>query len=324
MIPFPLGASQHTNPERPMTQVEIEKTLQSIADGFRVWPRAPIMHRPDEAGLEYEDVAFASQDGVPLEGWFIPASGSHKIVIANHPRWFNRAGLPSHLEPWKSFAGATGNDFEVNLIPDYKILHDAGYNVLTYDMRNFGQSGAANGGIFTVGRFKYRDVLGSLNYVRSREDTRGMTIGLFSRCVGCNATMFAMTKHPKVFEGVRCMVSPQPLSSRVALERGLERLKIPAHYINDLEERIRLHTSFRLDDFSPVPWAKNVRIPTLLYQVRDDLYTRPSDVQAMYDNIPIAEKKLIWIEGTTRRWDGYTYFQREPKQMLEWFAQFMK
>lgn len=51
-------------------------------------------------------------------------------------------------------------------------------------------------------------------------------------------------------------------------------------------------------------------IPTFLYQVRDDLYTRPDDIQAMFDNIPIANKKLHWIEGTTRRWDGYTYFLR--------------
>jgi hypothetical protein len=307
-----------------MTRTEIEKTLQTIADGFRLWPRAPILHWPEEEGLEYQDVSFPSQDGVPLEGWFIPASGSNKIIIANHPRWFNRSGLPSHLEPWKSLGGATGNDFEVNFVPDYKILHDAGYNVLTYDLRNFGHSGAANGGIFTVGRYEARDVIGSLNYVRGREDTRDMIIGLCSRCVGCNATMFAMTKHPEAFEDVRCMVSPQPLSSRVALERALTRLGIPDHYIDDLEERIRLQTSFKLDDFSPVPWAKSVMIPTLLYQVRDDLYTRPDDIQAMYDNIPVADKKLFWIEGTTRRWDGYTYFQKNPSLMLEWFERYMK
>ncbi|WP_234842036.1 hypothetical protein [Sinorhizobium meliloti] len=62
-------------------------------------------------------------------------------------------------------------------------------------------------------------------------------------------------------------------------------------------------------------------IPTFLYQVRDDLYTRPDDIQAMFDNIPIANKKLHWIEGTTRRWDGYTY-SSEPEQMLHWFARF--
>lgn len=319
-------STQETNQpsqEKEMTQAQIDETLQRIADGFRQ-PRAPILHRPDEEGLEFEVVSFPSEDGVPLEGWLVPASDSGKLIIANHPRWFTRSGLPSHLEPWKSLAGSTGNDFEVNFVPDYKILHDAGYNVLAYDLRNHGQSGAANGGIFTVGQFESRDVIGSISYARSREDTRGMTIGLFSRCVGGNSTMFAMTRRPQVFEGIRCMVSPQPLSSGVALERALERFGIPADYIADLEERIRLITSFKLEEFSPVPWAKNVMVPTFLYQVHDDVYTRPSDVQAMYDNIPIAEKELFWIEGTTRRWDGYTYFQKDPNRMLEWFDRYMK
>jgi len=82
-------------------------------------------------------------------------------------------------------------------------------------------------------------------------------------------------------------------------------------------------TSFTIDRFSPVPWAKSVMVPTFPYQVREDLYTRPSDVRAMCDNIPPADKKLSWIDGTTRRCDGYTYFQREPGQTLDWFARFM-
>jgi uncharacterized protein len=319
------GMSSVTEIEKEITMSpeEIETTLQTIAEGFKRWPNAPILHRPDEVGLEYQDVFFPSEDGVPLEGWFIPRTGSDKIVIANHPRWFNRSGLPSHLEPWIRFGGATGNDFEVNFIPDYEILHNAGYNVLAYDMRNFGHSGKANDGVFSVGRYESRDVIGSLQYVRSRTDTGNMTIGLFSRCAGGNATFYAMQRRPEVFDGVRCLVCPQPLSPGIALERALERLGIPAHHLSDLEERIRLQTSFTLDQFSPVHWAKSVGIPTFLYQVRDDLYTRPSDVQSMFDNIPIAQKRLLWIEGTTRRWDGYTYFQREPQQMLDWFSRFV-
>jgi len=59
---------------------------------------------------------------------------------------------------------------------DYKILHDAGYNVLAYDLRNFGLSGAANGGIASSRVFEARDVIGSLKYVHGREETRGMTV----------------------------------------------------------------------------------------------------------------------------------------------------
>ncbi len=66
---------------------------------------------------------------------------------------------------------------------DYKNLHDAGYNVLAYDMRNFGRSGTANGGIGSNGIFESRDVVDSLQYVKARVDLRNMTVGLFSRSV---------------------------------------------------------------------------------------------------------------------------------------------
>ncbi|KAJ3541870.1 hypothetical protein NM208_g4400 [Fusarium decemcellulare] len=157
------------------SEEQVSAAVQAVIDDFRSWPLAPIMHYPDEVDLEYEDVFFPSEDGVGLEGWFIPCKGSKKVIIANHPHWFNRAGLPSHLEPWKSLM--PGGDFEVNFIPDYKILHDAGYNVLAYDLRNHGLSGSGNNGLF--GFFEWRDVLGSLKYIRNRPDTSDMTIGLF-------------------------------------------------------------------------------------------------------------------------------------------------
>jgi len=171
-----------------LTEQQVEHILQTMADSFAQQLRSPILHSPSEVNLDYEDVTFSSLDGVPLEGWFIPAEGSNRVIVANHPMGFSRSGIPAHLEPWRSIWSASGNGFEVNLVPDYKILHDAGYNVLAYDLRNFGHSGAANGGIASSGIFEARDVLGSLNYIRHRDDTRDMTIGLFSRCLGCSST----------------------------------------------------------------------------------------------------------------------------------------
>jgi hypothetical protein len=46
---------------------------------------------------------------------------------------------------------------------------------------------------------------------------------------------------------------------------------------------------------------------------------KPSDVQTIYDNIPAKDKKLLWIEGMTRRFDDYNYFSEKPELMLEWF-----
>lgn len=306
-----------------LTNDEVECILDGMADSFRQQLRSPILHDPSEEKLDYEDVTFPSLDGVPLEGWFIPAAGSNKIVIANHPMGFSRSGIPADREPWKSVWRASGNDFEVNLVPDYKILHDAGYNVLAYDLRNFGHSGSANGGIASSGIFEARDVLGSLKYVRSRDDTRHMAVGLFSRCLGCSSTFRAMADDREAFKNVRCLVGPQPVTMKIIVERRLVLMGVPASRIADLEERIVLGTGIGFARRAPQEWAKNVCVPTFLYQVRDDVLTDPSDVQTMFDNIPVADKKLHWIRDTTARWDGYLEFQRRPRPMLDWFAKYM-
>ncbi|MBC7769365.1 MAG: alpha/beta hydrolase [Phycisphaerales bacterium] len=302
---------------------QVDQILDRMADAFQRQLRSPIMHTPSEANLAFESVTFPSLDGVPLEGWFIPAAASNKIVISNHPMGFSRSGIPTHLDPWKSIWRDSGNDFEVNLIPDYKILHDAGYNVLTYDLRNFGHSGEANGGIASSGIYEARDVLGSLRYVSNRHDTRDMTIGLFSRCLGCSSTFRAMQDDPGAFTDVRCLVAPQPVTMKVIMGRRLALAGVPSERIDDLEQRLIVRTSIGFAQRAPTEWAKSVRVPTFLYQVRDDSVTHPSDVQTMFDNIPIGEKQLQWITGTTARWDGYLEFQRRPQPMLEWFDRHM-
>ena len=306
-----------------LSDKEIDHILQRMADSFVQPLRAPVMHSPAEQGLEYEDVTFPALDGVPLEGWFIPASGSHRIIIANHPMTFSRSGIPTHLEPWHSIWNSSGNGFEVNLVPDYKILHDAGYNVLTYDLRNHGLSGAANGGVVSGGIFESRDVVGSLRYIRERKNTRDMTIGLFSRCMGCSSTLAAMAKYPDAFNGVRCLVGPQPVTMKGIVERRLASVGVPSERIDDFERLLVLRTSIGFAPRAPREWAKSVRVPTFLYQVHDDVLTYPSDVQTMFDNIPMADKRLLWIKNTTARWDGYLEFQRRPEPMLEWFQTHM-
>jgi hypothetical protein len=47
-------------------------------------------------------------------------------------------------------------------------------------------------------------------------------------------------------------------------------------------------------------------------------------VQEIFDRIPVTDKKLFWIEGTTRRFDGYNYFAKNPQPMLDWLNLYMK
>lgn len=296
-----------------------EEVIRGLADFFAKSYRTPVFRRPDEYGLEYEDVFFPSMDGVSLEGWFIPTD-SDKLVICNHFMPGNRYGYPGHLEPWKNFGG-----FEVNFIPQYKALHDAGYNVLAYDLRNHGNSDDGNGRMVGIGLLEYRDVIGSLNYVNSRADTKNMIKGLISVCLGCNSTLVAMNKHPEYFKDIKSLLALQPVSARPFIERACEEAKIDLKEGTDLFDlEIQKRTGFHMDELSPIEHAKAVTVPTLMVQVHHDTLTRPSDVQTIFDNLSSEEKELFWIEGTTRRFDGYNYFSENPATMLEWLGKYTK
>jgi hypothetical protein len=295
-----------------------DAALDQLAHGFTSPPRSPILHNPAEEGLAYEDVTFPSADGVPLEGWFIPAD-SDRLIIANHPMGFNRAGLPTHLQPWASIWGPSGNTMEVNFVPDYRILHEAGYNVLAYDLRNMGLSGAANGGMVTSGRYEGRDVLGSLRYAAQRRDTAAMRVSLFSRCLGANSTFAAMRQDPAAFDGVHSLVACQPVSDRVIMARMLDLLGVGAQHLDELDRRVKIGTSIGFDERPDASWARHVRIPTYLYGVHDDTLTVPADLEQMHDVMEVKDKHLAWVRDSTARWDGYLEFQRRPEPMLDWW-----
>jgi uncharacterized protein len=308
-----------------LTDEQIDDLLTNVAKELSHQLRSPVLHDPSEAGLEYDNVFFPARDGVVLEGWFIPAANSDKLIIANHPMGFSRSGLPTQLEPWQSIWGPSGNTMEVDFIPDYKILHDAGYNVLCYDLRNHGLSGASNGGFPTSGLFEARDVVGSIDYARLRADTADMQTALFSRCLGCNSTFAAMTQFPDAFVGISSLVGPEPVTTKIIVGRQLALAGVPEEKVDSalqvLDGRLKVATSIDFESRDTREWAKHVNVPTFLYQVRDDVLTRPDDVQAMYDNIPLDDKQLRWILDSTRRWDGYLEFQRRPEAMLAWFEQ---
>jgi uncharacterized protein len=85
-----------------MTLEQSDEALQRFVDGFASPPRSPVLHLPSEHGLEYEDITFPARDGLPVEGWFIPAPWSSKLIICNHPLGFSRSGIPPTCSPGMS------------------------------------------------------------------------------------------------------------------------------------------------------------------------------------------------------------------------------
>jgi pimeloyl-ACP methyl ester carboxylesterase len=302
---------------------EDHEKIKAIA-GIVKCPRSFIFKTPDEYGMKgWHDLAIPSDDGTPLEAWYIPAKGgeSDKLVIFNHALPMCRAGFPGHFgEPWSKFDAV-----EIDFVIQYKHLTDAGYNVLTYDFRNHGNSSAANGGVCGIGRWEWRDCVGIKKYVDNHHRLGKMRMALFSQCMGGNSQYEAISRHPELFANVRCMCSPL-VPSMSAVFLAFSELQGVAQYQELIDLELLKMGAFPAADMTPQLFAADVKMPVLMWQVLKDSWTKnPQDAQKTFDLLGSREKELYWIEGTTRRFkDGYNWFGRYPEKVSRFLDKHMK
>jgi pimeloyl-ACP methyl ester carboxylesterase len=263
------------------TSEEDYAKVKAVANIVR--PLRSIIHKtPDDHGMtEWRDIYFPSDDGTPLEGWYIPAKGgqSDKLVIFNHALPMCRAGFPGHLgAPWSMYDAV-----EIDFVIQMKHLTDNGYNVLAYDIRNHGNSGAANGGLSGIGRWEWRDCVGVKKYVDSHIELGRMKVGLYSQCMGGNSQYEAIYRRPDLFANVLCMCSPMVVSMSAIFDAFSE-----LQGIRQCQELIDLELlklgAFVASEMTPPLWASGVKMPVLMIQVLEDEWTRnPEDAQKTFD-----------------------------------------
>jgi uncharacterized protein len=221
--------------------------------------RSFIFKTPDDYGMTgCHDLVIPSDDGAPLEAWYIPAKGgeSNKLIIFNHALPMCRAGFPGQFgEPWSGYDGV-----EIDFVIQYKHLTDAGYNVLTYDIRNQGNSSAANNAICGIGRWEWRDCVGVKKYVDNHQRLSKMTVGLYSQCMGGTSQYEAIARQPELFANVKCMCSPV-VPSMSAIFQAFSGLQGIAQYHerNDLE--LLKMGAFPAADMSPRLFASKITMP---------------------------------------------------------------
>lgn len=290
--------------------------IEQYAGLFKTGLRTPVMRKPSDYGMEFEECWFPSMDGVPLEAWFIPAD-SDRLLIVNHPMTCNRYGFPGHLPEFKQYFGG----FEVNFLPELKALHDAGYNILTYDLRNCGRSGEGNGGISGLGLLECRDVVGSVRYAREHDRLGKLRTSLFSRCMGGNSTIIAMAKWPEEFEHIEALALLNVVSGPTFIERGAENMKLdPEKAAERLDQRCRETSGFSLFDFRPQDYGQGVKVPTFMAQLRRDfLIHGERDGQEIFDALGAQTKELLWIEVSNQRFYAYNHFGQHPERLIQWF-----
>jgi pimeloyl-ACP methyl ester carboxylesterase len=111
-------------------------TTERVSVHPRHWDIGPT---PAQRGWEYRDVSFRDSAGLTLRGWWIPGT-RHQTVVMIHG-W-----TASRQEPMSKSG----------------YLHDAGYNLLLFDLRGHG---ASDGDYTTLGWAEPDDVESALRFV---------------------------------------------------------------------------------------------------------------------------------------------------------------
>ena len=131
---------------------------------------------PADLGLVYEDVTFDSAvDGIQLRGWYLPARGQRAVILLHgldSERWGRRPALPEKARHYVQ----------------------AGFDVLTFDLRAHGASGGDRVGL---GWLERRDVEGATRYLEQRGIPR-YAIGLHGHSYGAATALLSAAAMPEV------------------------------------------------------------------------------------------------------------------------------
>jgi dipeptidyl aminopeptidase/acylaminoacyl peptidase len=280
--------------------------------------RMPIVKNPSDYGMAYDDVSFTSDDGVELKAWYIKGA-SDKLIYFNHPMPFNRYGFHTKKQGLMRIS-----NIEVELLKVVKRLNDAGYSVLTMDMRNHGESGRSHGGVCGVGYHEWQDVAAAMKYTKSSPDLKNKKIGMVVNCMGANSALIALSKEKELFGGIKAVVAIQPVSYDIFLENYVkDKMPFAKPLLPKITKEIKKLSGADPKDMSPLKYIPDIKAPVLYVQVRRDAWTVPDDIISFNDATK-SPSKIFWIEGDLERFDGYNYFGEDPKVMLDWLEEYMK
>lgn len=262
-----------------------------------------------EAGLAYEDITFEARDGTRLAGWFIAASvdPAPTIVILHGWPW-NRMGTRAD-SPLSDLPLSQS----VELMALFEGLHEAGYHVLTFDLRNFGDS--ERRGVVTAGQSECLDLLGALDYLEGRPDVDMERLGALGFSNGGSALLFALGQTDRL----RAAIAVQPTTASVFL-RGYTRailgpFAVPVSAL--LKVFYRMAGGPSLDTIRPAEAAENAGdTPVLYIQGTGDRWGSQADVANMAAHTPNA---TAVYPVTQNRFEGYRYILNHPEVVLDFF-----
>lgn len=130
----------------------------------------PITGTPADVGLAYQEVTLTTSDHLKISGWYMPSDKSAGIVVV-HGIWANKQAM----------------------LPAAVMFHEAGYPVLTIDLRGHGLS---EGEQLSYGYDEALDVIAAVEYLLAQPTIE--QVGLVGYSLGGSAVVQATARDERV------------------------------------------------------------------------------------------------------------------------------
>lgn len=254
--------------------------IAAIMAAFAAWRiyhprRRRPRQRPEDLGLTAERVTVRGAGDLALSAWFLPAAGARDTVVVVHGISRNRDSV----------------------LPHARMIHDAGYNVFAFDMRNHGESGTDRSVRNHAARYTL-DFLRVVAYLRERADLAGGQLAFlcfsFSTWTAMNMARFE-SSHVRA---VVCDSGPA-LDIPAAFDRLIDarRELLPPVFRGPLLYRVAKAVFVGLANWflTPTAWPPEIsdrRVRLSFIAAGADPVIPPSEVQHFADRFPWSS---LWI-----------------------------
>lgn len=226
----------------------------------------------DSLHIPHKDVTIVTEDGLQLAAWnALQTTGSTNAkgtIIMFHGHGSCRSGL----------------------IKEAEAFYDLGWNILTVDFRNHGES---EGNTCSVGYYEAKDVKAAYDYAVAKEEK---AIVLFGVSMGAATITKAM--HDYATMQPKKLILEMPFGSMLQATEGFIRvMKLPDEPLGTFLT-FWGGTELGLWAFNnePAEYVKDIHCKTLLEWGKEDDRVTQDETDEIYKNLGTKEKELVVYE----------------------------
>ncbi|MBS0028386.1 alpha/beta hydrolase [Chitinophaga sp. 22321] len=240
-------------------QMNAGEKLRTILFGVRIAKSVTAQHPV----VPYETVLLHTQNGLRLEGWWIPVNAAKGTVILFH--------------------GYNGN--KGSLFPEAGRFRALGYNTFLLDFRAHGNS---EGLTCSVGYKEAEDVKLAWDYVQQKSPR---PIVLWGVSMGAAAILKAVPEYSLTPQKVILQCPFATLTD--AVKSRMRSVHLPAFPFSQiLTFWGGMEQGFWGPGFKPESYARQIHMPVLYFYGQQDIRVTPTETQAVFSHLGTSQKKL--------------------------------